>query len=148
MQLSITPIEATDEIEVSVVFRIPAAGGKLTSFEQAEEALALRLNEIGCGATGHLLSACDSNGEALQCDGSKWTSKGRAKRVVETPYPTLCHVYQTSAGGSTRVPLEERARACPKGGRFSIGAFSANLRRFSSGMMAFSWLLDDLFVAL
>ena len=113
MQLSITTIQATDEIEVSVVFRIPAAGGKLTSFEQAEEALALRLNEIGCGATGHLLSACDSNGEALQCDGKTWTSKGRAKRVVETPYgpyPTLCHVYQTSAGGSTRVPLEQRAR--------------------------------------
>jgi len=100
MQLSITPIEATDEIEVNVVFRIPAAGGKLTSFEQAEEALALRLNEIGSGATGHLLSACDSKGEALICDGSRWTSKGRAKRVVETPYgpyPMLCHVYVRAA---------------------------------------------------
>jgi len=39
-------------------------------------------------------------------------------------------------------------RACPKGGRFSIGALFASLRRFSSGMMAFSWLLDDLFAAL
>ncbi|GEM_PF-2183837 len=36
MQLSITTIQATDEIEVSVVFRIPAAGGKLTSFEHPQ----------------------------------------------------------------------------------------------------------------
>jgi len=75
--------------------------------------LAQRLNEIGSRASQELLEQCDTVGEPLIVDGRKWTSKGRAPRLVETPHGTvrvLCHVYQTSAGGATRVPLEERAR--------------------------------------
>jgi len=114
--LNIKPLPNSLEVEVQVTFRLPRGGADNTavSFEQIEEALAKQLNQIGTGTTGHLLGDFDSNGNALQCQqGEKWTSKGRVKRLVETPFgavPILCHVYQTSAGGAVRVPLEERAR--------------------------------------
>lgn len=116
MELNIKPLPNSHEVEVQVTFRLPRAGAdpSAMSFEQIEEALAKQLNAIGSGATEHLLGDYDSQGNALQCQqGEKWTSKGRVKRVIETPFgarPILCHVYQTSAGGAVRVPLEERAR--------------------------------------
>lgn len=116
MQLSIKSLEQSNEVEVHVTFRLPRGGAdnKDTSFEQIEEALAKQLNHIGTGATGYLLGDFDSEGNALHSEqGKKWTSKGRLKRLIETPYgavPILCHVYQTSAGGRVRVPLAERAR--------------------------------------
>lgn len=116
MELNIDPLSDTNEIEVRVVFRLPRGGaldGPL-SFLQIEEALAHQLNEIGAGTTERLLADYDSKGEPLQCaEGQSWTSKGRAKRVIETAYGAVrifCHVYQTSAGGVTRVPLVERAK--------------------------------------
>lgn len=116
MELNIKPLQGSHEVEVQVTFRLPRGGAdnKDLSFEQIEEALAKQLNQIGSGTTEHLLGDYDSTGSALHCQqGNKWTSKGRVKRVVETPYgavPMLCHVYQTSAGGAVRVPLAERAR--------------------------------------
>lgn len=116
MELNIKPLSDTDEIEVRVVFRLPRGGalGSPKSFLQIEEALAKQLNEIGSGTTEVLLADYDSNGESLQCaQGQTWTSKGRAKRVIETAYGAVrifCHVYQTSVGGVTRVPLAERAK--------------------------------------
>lgn len=116
MELNVKPLENSHEIEVQVTFRLPRGGvaNKNMSFEQIEDALARQLNQIGSGTTEHLLRDYDSEGKALQCGaGKKWTSKGRLKRVVETPYgavPLLAHVYQTSAGGAVRVPLSERAR--------------------------------------
>jgi hypothetical protein len=116
MELNIKPLKDSHEVEVQVTFRLPRGGAdnKAMSFEQIEEALAKQLNQIGSGATEHLLGDYDSKGDALVCQQDKtWTSKGRVKRVVETPYgavPVLCHVYQTSAGGAVRVPLAERAR--------------------------------------
>jgi hypothetical protein len=117
MKLGIKPLQDSHEIEVQVTFRLPrggATGDSAMSFEQIEEALAKQLNDIGSGTTKHLLGDYDSAGGALQCQqGEKWTTKGRSKRLVETPYgavPVLCHVYQTRAGGTTRVPLAERAR--------------------------------------
>ncbi|HBJ84944.1 MAG TPA: hypothetical protein DDZ88_13960 [Verrucomicrobiales bacterium] len=116
MELDIKPLSDSNEIEIHVTFRLPR-GGDLegsTSFLQIEAALAQKLNEIGSDTTKHLLGDHDSKGESLQCaEGQVWTSKGRAKRIIETAYgPVLvfCHVYQTSAGGVTRVPLAERAR--------------------------------------
>jgi|GEM_PF-2415981 len=50
MQLSVTSIQSTDELEIRSVFRIAQANsttGKSTPFQQAEEALAARLDEVG-----------------------------------------------------------------------------------------------------
>jgi hypothetical protein len=128
MDLKIKPLPGTDEVEVQVVFRLPRSNGPDITFRQAEEALAEQLNEIGLRGTEHLLKEHDSQGEMLECDGLTWTTKGESKRVVESPYgpiPLLCHVYQTSAGGATRVPLEEKARlissATPRFARMIAG---------------------------
>jgi hypothetical protein len=134
MKLDIKPVEGTQEVEVQVSFRLPrgGAGHEAMSFEQIEEALAAKLNQIGSGTTEHLLGDYDSEGDALTTQqGVKWTSKGRGKRLVETPYgavPVLCHVYQTSAGGRVRVPLEERARL--------IGSATPRMARMTAAKLA------------
>ena len=134
MELNIKPLSDSDEIEVRVVFRLPRGGalGTTASFLQIEEALAQQLNEIGSGTTEHLLGDYDSTGEPLRCDqGQIWTSKGRAKRVIETAYgsvPIFCHVYQTSAGGRTRVPLAERAKL--------VGSATPRLARMVAAKLA------------
>lgn len=119
MNMEISPIPGSQEVEVRVVFRMARINldsttqGASLNMLQAEDLLAQRLNEIGTRASQELLEQCDTGGEPLVVEGRKWTSKGRAPRLVETPHGTvrvLCHVYQTSAGGATRVPLEERAR--------------------------------------
>jgi len=119
MNMEFRPIPGSQEVEVHVVFRMARINetssddSTCVNMLQAEEMLAQRLNEIGARATHKLLEQCDTAGEPLSAEGRKWTSKGRAPRMVETPHGTvrvLCHVYQTSAGGVTRVPLEERAR--------------------------------------
>jgi hypothetical protein len=131
MDVDIKPTPDGDEIEVHVVFRIPKSNGPNTTFREAEEALAQRLNEIGARGTEHLLKEHDSEGQPLEWDGRTWTSKGRSKRVIESPYgavPLLCHVYQTSAGGVTRVPLEDRARL--------IGSATPRFARMIAGKLA------------
>ena len=134
MQLSIKPLEQSNEVEVHVTFRLPRGGANnpAQSFEQIEEALATKLNQIGAGATEHLLGDFDSQGESLRCAQDKtWTSKCRPKRVIETPFgamPIYCHVYQTSAGGAVRVPLEERARL--------IGSATPRMARMTAAKLA------------
>lgn len=145
MKLDIKPVEGTQEVEVQVSFRLPRGGAanEAMSFEQIDEALAAKLNQIGSGTTEHLLGDYDSEGDALTTrQGLKWTSKGRGKRLVETPYgavPVLCHVYQTSAGGRVRVPLEERARligsATPRMARMT----AAKLAEMGCGAVARDW---------
>jgi hypothetical protein len=113
MKLSVSPVAGSNEVEVSVVFRLSRVGAAGCGFLQAEELLATKLNEIGEGTTKELLAQCDTQGEPMFSENRKWTTKGSSPRVVETPYgpiKVLCHVYQTSAGGVTRVPLEEQAK--------------------------------------
>lgn len=142
MELNIKPLSDTDEIEVRVVFRLPRGGALVgsTSFLQIEEALAKQLNEIGSGTTEHLLADYDSKGEALQCaEGQTWTSKGRAKRVIETAFGAVsifCHVYQTSAGGVTRVPLVERAKLVSSATPRMARMIAAKLAQMNCGAVA------------
>lgn len=86
MDVNIKPAPESDEIEVHVVFRMPKSNGAVIPFMQVEEALAQRLNEIGGRGIEHLLKEHDSEGEALECEGITWTSKGPSKRVIESPY--------------------------------------------------------------
>ena len=125
MDMELRPIPGTNDFEVHAVFRLSGLdAARDFSMLQAEELLAGQLNAIGLKATETLLSHCDTAGEALQSQGRKWTSKGQRLRVVESPHGpvrVMAHVYQTSAGGATRVPLAERARligsATPRLGR-------------------------------
>lgn len=141
MQLRIKPLKDTSEIEIHVSFRLPRSqGADKFSFDQIEEALAQELNDIGQQTTEHLLETYDSEGEVLQCEkGRNWSSKGRGKHVIETPYgavSVLCHVYQTSAGGRVRVPLCERAKLIGSATPRMAKMTAAKLAEMSCGAVA------------
>jgi hypothetical protein len=81
-------------------------------FRQWEVGLSAAAAELLAEATKQRLLALDTQGQELFSEGEKFTSKGQVKRVVETlggPVEIMRHVYQTSAGGSTRAPMDERA---------------------------------------
>jgi hypothetical protein len=62
---------------------------------------------------GEVFARYDSDGAPLIVDGTKWTSKGRVAKIYETPWGEVLldrHLYQSSAGGKTICPLEEKAR--------------------------------------
>lgn len=80
-------------------------------FQQAEGDLSVALQKFGLQAIENLMDSYDTGGEPLISGGHTWTTKGQQKRVIETkfgPVHLLRHVYQSSAGGATRAPLDER----------------------------------------
>ncbi len=142
MELTIKPLSDSNEIEVRVTFRLPRGGtpDSTASFLQIEENLAQQLNQIGSDTTKHLLGDYDSKGEALLCSqGQNWTTKGRSKRVIETAFGAVsifCHVYQTSAGGVTRVPLAERAKLVGSATPRMARMVAAKLAQMNCGAVA------------
>ena len=82
------------------------------SFRDWEEQLAACMNQVSVDLTHARLSAFDTQGEPLVRDGVTWTSKGKVKRVIESlggAFDIERYVYQTSQGGGTRAPMDERA---------------------------------------
>ncbi len=82
------------------------------SMLNSEEQIQKALNEVGVLATQTALSQFDTDGSSIELEGKKYTSKGK-KKVYENSYGPVSvyrHVYQSSQGGSTYVPLEEDAR--------------------------------------
>jgi hypothetical protein len=80
-------------------------------FQLAEVELSKALQGAGLHAIEALLANYDTCGEPLINGGVAWTSKGKKSRVIETKFGAVHlqrHVYQTSAGGATRAPLDER----------------------------------------
>ncbi len=85
-------------------------GGSLL---EAEEAIQQACNEVGQRATQEAIAGFDTDGSALQTGSVKWTAKGKSGQTYQTPYgavPVSRHLYQTSQGGHTWCPLEDRAR--------------------------------------
>ena len=83
------------------------------SMLEAEEAIQDGLQTAGLLATQEKLKQFDTDGSPIQCGSVRMTSKGQSSQDYETPYGTvsvLRHVYQTSAGGKTFCPLEEKSR--------------------------------------
>lgn len=77
-----------------------------------EDAIQKALNEAGTLATAEVLRRFDTDGQPLDRDGRRYTSKGLITKHYETPYGTAAvprHVYQHSGGGATYCPLDERA---------------------------------------
>ena len=96
-----------DSITIEVT--LPLIGSML----QAEEAIQDGLQAAGLLATEEKLKQFDTDGSPIQCGSVRMTSKGQSDQDYETPYGTVSvprHVYQTSAGGRTFCPLEEKAR--------------------------------------
>jgi hypothetical protein len=83
-----------------------------SGFAEKEQTLGRFLNQLGLLGLTQLLEGLDTQGQALLSGGVLWTSKGQVKALIETAFgqaEVRRHVYQTSAGGATRAPLDERA---------------------------------------
>lgn len=74
-------------------------------------------NEVGNLATKEALKYLDTDGSPVKMGDIKWTSKGQVEQKYQTPYGEVViprHVYQTSKGGATYCPLEDKARIIRK----------------------------------
>ncbi len=83
------------------------------SLLEAEEAIQQACNEVGQLATQEAITDHDTDGSALMTGSVKWTSKGQTPQTYQTPYGAVHikrYVYQTSKGGVTWCPLDDRAR--------------------------------------
>lgn len=75
----------------------------------AEESLQDSLNEVGSLSTLELLEYFDTDGSPIVLGNTTLTSKGKVEKEYQCPYGAVVlerHVYQTSKGGKTYVPLE------------------------------------------
>ena len=78
-----------------------------------ENTIQAGVNEVGNLATTEALSTFDATGESIKIAGVKLTNKGKIVKEYQTPYGVILlerYVYQTSKGGETFCPLDERAR--------------------------------------
>ena len=79
------------------------------SMLKSEEAILEALNEAGSIATEEALKQFDTDGNEIEVNGQKYTSKGCEPKTYQTPYGVANiarHVYQSSVGGQTYCPLE------------------------------------------
>lgn len=76
---------------------------------RAEDHLQECLNEAGVLSTIELLEYFDTDGSPIKVGETTLTTKGKVEKEYQTPYGAAIvdrHVYQTSKGGKTYVPLE------------------------------------------
>lgn len=101
-------VERTND-SVTVQVTIPLGNSMLES----EANITCALNEGGCLAAGAALEAFDTDGSPIIMGETKWTSKGKVRKVYQSPWGETQikrHVYQSSKGGRTFCPLERDAR--------------------------------------
>lgn len=83
------------------------------SFMAIEKHIQDAINEVGEVATKAGLEKFDTNGQAIKFGSVKMTSKGKVAKNYQCPYGVVTverHVYQTSTGGATYCPLDDKAR--------------------------------------
>ena len=70
-------------------------------------------NDLGCTVTGEALKEFDADGSPIHLGEVKMTSKGQTDKSYQTPYGKVSikrYSYQSSKGGKTYCPLDEKAR--------------------------------------
>ena len=80
---------------------------------EAEGQLQRLLNSTAVSVVGEMLSCYDTHGEPLQHQRQTYTSKGKSPQTYQCyggPVTVERHLYQSSAGGATWCPMEDRAR--------------------------------------
>lgn len=95
--------------EITLQIKVKLKG----SLMEMEESIQQAVNEVGVVATGEALKKFDTTGGKIQIGDIRMTSKGQVTKRYETPYGAVDiarHVYQTSTGGKTYCPLDEKAR--------------------------------------
>lgn len=94
---------------IMIQVQIPLDGSMLSM----EESILDATNQVGNLATEEALRRFDTDGCPIQVGEVKMTSKGQVPKDYQTPYGSATiprHVYQTSDGGRTYCPLDDRAR--------------------------------------
>lgn len=97
----------SDEVTVQVTVKLSG------SMFEDEKALQQSLNEAGQIAMQPIIEQFDTKGEPIRVGGVKHTVRVRSPQIYETPYGPVeveRHVYQTSKGGRSYVPLEADSR--------------------------------------
>jgi hypothetical protein len=82
----------------------------LGSFYQAEKEVQQIVNDIGKELTRAVLRSRDIDDKTIERDGQTWYRKEASVGHYQTLYVEIAvsrHLYQTSAGGATRCPMEE-----------------------------------------
>ncbi len=112
---------------VTVTFTLKLSASML----QTEEELQHALNQAGAAAMEQVLTRFDADGSPIRIGDLRLTSKGRSGQTYETPHGpvrVLRHVYQSSKGGRTFCPLEDRARmvmnATPRYAKIIAGKYT------------------------
>lgn len=101
-------IVSVDGDEIVLQVRVNLNGSMMSMEENIQAAV----NDIGSTATQEALKKFDTTGATIQVGSVRMSSKGLVKKRYETPYGAVDvsrHVYQTSSGGKTYCPLDERA---------------------------------------
>lgn len=104
-------VQLISKVENKVTLQVEFVFGK--SMLESEDIIQKVVNEAGTLATRELLSTFDTDGSPLLIGNNKYTSKGKAEKIYQTPYGETRlyrHVYQTSVGGATFCPLDQNAR--------------------------------------
>jgi len=97
--------------QIQITFHLTLRPG--TSMMDYEEQILEALNESGRLATQECLEEFDTDGSPILLGGIKLTSKGRVVKNYQSPYGETGvqrHVYQSSEGGATFCPLDQKAR--------------------------------------
>jgi hypothetical protein len=105
----VAEVVSIDGDEVVLQVRVKLSGCML----EMEQAIQAAVNEAGNLATKEALKRFDTSGAPIQIGSVGMTSRGFVLKRYETPYGSVDverHLYQTSAGGKTYCPLDDRAR--------------------------------------
>jgi hypothetical protein len=105
-----TATDGTTRITFEVVIPASYAPGQCHG---AEAGLQKALQRVTTAAMTEVLARFDTGGEPLRRDGREYTSKGKSPQTYHCTGGDITierHLYQSSAGGATWCPLEERAR--------------------------------------
>src|SRR5262249_6527511 len=82
----------------------------LESFYQSEKRVQQIVNNIGKELTREILQSRDIDNKTIERDWQTWSRKEVSTGHYQTLYGAVTfsrHLYQTSAGGATRCPMEE-----------------------------------------
>ncbi len=82
----------------------------LGNFYQSERRVQQIVNNIGKELTREILQSHDIDDKTIERDGQTWYRKEASAGHYQTLYGEIAvsrHLYQTSAGGATRCPMEE-----------------------------------------
>lgn len=96
-----------DEITLQVKVKLQG------SLMDMEHSILQASNEVGALATREAISKFDTTGAPIEIADIRMTSKGKVGKRYETPYGAVDlerHVYQSSRGGKTYCPLDDKAR--------------------------------------